>query len=125
MPHRHRDRGAAAVEFAIVLPVLLLIIVGMMEFSRLWWTQATLSGAAFEGARTFAITNNRTDAEQVTINAAVNLGVTTDQVEILPDTGCARGEAAHITITYEMDYLTGLFGDTITVVGEGVVRCQG
>ena len=48
-------RGAVAVEFAIVAPVLLAITVGLMELSRVFDAQNLLEVAAREGARFAAI----------------------------------------------------------------------
>jgi hypothetical protein len=44
-------RGAAAVEFALVLPLLLALLFGIVEFSRAWNRMAVMSDAAREGAR--------------------------------------------------------------------------
>jgi hypothetical protein len=46
-----RRRGAVAVEFAAVAPVLLAVVVGMLELSRVYSVQNTLETAAREGAR--------------------------------------------------------------------------
>ena len=48
---RHGERGAAAVEFAFVLPVLLLLVLGLIEFSLLFNAQISVTNAAREGAR--------------------------------------------------------------------------
>lgn len=41
-----RDRaGGAALEFALVLPALLLILLGMMEYGRFFYVQSTLQSA--------------------------------------------------------------------------------
>ena len=48
--------GAAAVEFAIVLPVFLLLVLGTMEFGRLYWIQVTLQDGADTAARAAMIT---------------------------------------------------------------------
>lgn len=47
----HRRRGAVAVEFACVAPVMLAIVIGMLELSRVFSVQNTLETAAREGAR--------------------------------------------------------------------------
>jgi Flp pilus assembly protein TadG len=44
-------RGAAVVEFAIVAPVLILLILGMIEYGRLVMCQQVLTNATREGAR--------------------------------------------------------------------------
>lgn len=49
---RRRDRGVALVEFAIVLPLLLLLIGGIVDFGRAFFTEVMLTNAAREGART-------------------------------------------------------------------------
>jgi Flp pilus assembly protein TadG len=48
---RHNQKGAATVEFAIILPLLLLLIFGMIEFSLLMYNKAMITNASREGAR--------------------------------------------------------------------------
>jgi Flp pilus assembly protein TadG len=60
MRRRNRTRpvdscGATAVEFAIVLPILLLFTFGLIDFGRAIWTQGTLHYAAQATARCAAI----------------------------------------------------------------------
>jgi Flp pilus assembly protein TadG len=47
----HLDRGAAAVEMALVLPVLLFLLMGIIDFGRMFNAQIQLSQAAREGVR--------------------------------------------------------------------------
>jgi len=54
------NEGAAALEFALVLPPLCLILVGMFEMSMLMFTQAAMEGALREAAR-FGMTGSVTD----------------------------------------------------------------
>lgn len=55
--HRRRAdrRGAVTVEFAIIAPVLLTLVLGVIEVSRLFETQNILATAAREGARMAAM----------------------------------------------------------------------
>lgn len=48
-------QGAAAVEAAFALPVLLLALLGMLEMGRLGWTQSALNFAVQEAARCAAV----------------------------------------------------------------------
>ena len=50
-PRPWGDRGAAAVELALILPVLLLLIGGVVDFGRAFFAQIIITNAAAEGAR--------------------------------------------------------------------------
>jgi TadE-like protein len=50
-----RERGAAAVELALVLPLLLLMVGGIIDFGRFFYTQNIVVNAAREGARSRAL----------------------------------------------------------------------
>jgi Flp pilus assembly protein TadG len=53
--HRRRSRGQSLVEFALVLPLFLLMIMGVVDAGRLVYMNSTLSNAAREGARTGSV----------------------------------------------------------------------
>ena len=55
-----RDRGSVAVEFALLLPLLLLLVFGIIDFGRALNAQITLTQAAREGARLAALGTSRT-----------------------------------------------------------------
>jgi hypothetical protein len=48
---QQHERGQSLVEFAVVLPIFLLVVFGLVDVGRLVYTNATLSQAAREGAR--------------------------------------------------------------------------
>lgn len=121
------ERGAAAVEFALVLPVLVLLLMGLIEFSILFNTQISLTNAAREGARSMAIHNNPAIAKADAIAAApsvVNPKVVTANVAVTP-IDCVSGATATVTITYPAPLLTGFFGVTLPLAGKGVMLCGG
>ena len=43
--------GQALVEFALVVPIFLLLVIGVIEFGRAWNLQQTITDASREGAR--------------------------------------------------------------------------
>ena len=49
------QHGAAAVEFAMILPILVLCVLGLIEFARAIWTQTTLDYAVQAAARCAAV----------------------------------------------------------------------
>ena len=133
------ERGASAVEFAFIAPVLILLVLGIVEFGRAFQVQGTLSAAAREGVRTMALRNDPADARNVVRNAApsLNPAIANPQITIavlngttvLPGEKCpltgAGATTVRLTIKYPMSYLTGFFGSSITLTGSGVMRCNG
>jgi Flp pilus assembly protein TadG len=120
------ERGAAAVEFALILPILILLLMGLVEFSLIFNTQISLTNAAREGARTMAIHNDPALARTATIAAApsVNPGIAAGDIAITP-THCTVGATVTVTISYTADLLTGFFGATLPLTGKGVMLCGG
>ena len=51
MKFSNRERGASVLEFAIVLPILLVLLFGVIEFGFIFYNKAMLTNAAREGAR--------------------------------------------------------------------------
>ena len=120
------ERGAAAVEFALIVPILLLLIFGIVEFSRLYNVQLSLSNAAREGARTMAIENDLTLTRNAIIASApsVNPAINAGNITISP-ANCVAGATVTVTISYSVSLLTGFFGAQLPLSSEGVMRCGG
>ncbi len=51
----HRQHGSVAIEYGLILPVLLLLVLGIVDTGRLLWSYATLSHAVDAAARCGAI----------------------------------------------------------------------
>ncbi len=128
------DRGAAAVEFALLLPLLVMLVFGLIDFGRAINAQITLTQAAREGARALAL--GQTDWQQRTVDAATGLGLTTADVTDPPDSlgvsGCSAPgsfgtDDAVVQVTYTFTFITpvgSIFGPTKTLTAEGVMPCE-
>lgn len=130
MKMQKSERGAAAVEFALIAPVLVLMVLGITEFGRAYYFQTTLSQAAREGVRVKAIRDDSSAAIAATRAAASNLtlnsiAVTTTQGGACTVTGTAPVPTATVEVTYTLPFLTGMFGTGVTLTGKGVMRCNG
>ena len=127
MKSRQDERGAAVVEFALVAPLLLMMVLGIAEFGRAFHIQATLSQAAREGVRVMALQNNPAGAVAATQAAAPTLTLT--NVAVSPSTCVASGltpaATATVTVTYSFTFISALFGSGMTLTGRGVMRCNG
>ena len=73
---RRDDRGVTAVEFAIILPLLLMLVFGIVEFGRAYQARLTVTHAAREGVRVLAVTEDQTAAENAARAAATGLKAT-------------------------------------------------
>lgn len=60
--------GQSTVEFALILPVLLLILLGIIEFGWLFSSRIIITSAAREGARVYAISGSTEQAEDAVLN---------------------------------------------------------
>src|SRR5437867_12978453 len=65
-----REEGVAAVELALVLPVLFLILFGVLEFGRVWSQYQLFQGAAREGGRCASVASSSNCNVQTRINNA-------------------------------------------------------
>lgn len=117
------DRGAALVEFALLLPLLLLLVFGVIEFGRGYHTKTTLTHAAREGVRVAALDSG--DPVATVRNAAPNLDSGSIDVTVTPNP-CTAGQPVTVRVEYDHDYDIPLFGSgTWTFEEEGVMRCGG
>jgi Flp pilus assembly protein TadG len=77
---RNKEKGQTLVEFALVIPLLLLLVFGIIEFGRVYHAQLVVTSAAREGARKATVDDDSTykvrDAIQ---NAASTLNVTVSE----------------------------------------------
>ncbi|MGY1712401.1 TadE/TadG family type IV pilus assembly protein [Geodermatophilus sp. SYSU D00758] len=111
-------------EFALVLPVLLILALGIVEFGRAFQTQATLAAAAREGVRILALKDDSAEAIQAAQDVSTSLdpGLTSGNITPI---ACGGGDTATVRITYTQTFMTGLFGPGIPLTAEGVMRCHG
>jgi Flp pilus assembly protein TadG len=120
---RNSDAGAAAVELAIVLPLLLLLVMGIIYFGLAYNAKIELSGAVREGARKLALGKTVTEAQDAVEEAAPGL----DGITFSVTTPCAGGLVGEATVTavYALDYSIPFFNDgTFTVTSTGVMKCE-
>lgn len=124
MPERS-ERGAIAVEFAIVLPVLLSLALGTMEFGRAYNAQLSLTNAAREGVRAMAISNDRATARAAARNAAVSLNpALVDENVDFSQATCNPTQQMTVTISYSLSTITG-FAGPFALTGRAVMLCGG
>jgi len=108
--------GQSLVEFAIVLPILLLLMVAIIDFGILFYSQMAVSNAAWEGARAGAMIFDPSRGDQEIIGAVhqASFGLNLSQLVIDIDPSqdepprslafpAPRGETLTITIQYKVE----------------------
>ena len=103
------DTGQALVELALILPVILLLVVGMLEFSRAWNLHQALTDATREAARRAAV-QDADWASQDSAKAAVWRGLS--QAGYNP---AAAGANYHVDFTYPAGGVWKESGKSVTV----------
>jgi Flp pilus assembly protein TadG len=98
-----RERGAVAVEMALVLPILLLCIAGIIDLGRLFFVQTMVTNAAREGARMKSLGYSNADTETRVQNASPTIaqqgmGVSVSYPLVCPGAPLPTDEA-RVTVT--------------------------
>ena len=119
---RSRERGAVMVEFALVVPLLLLLVLGLIEYGYRYSRSSVLNNAAFVAARDFSIHKDAGAAQ------AAGRAADSDMPAGASFGGfsCPPGGNVTVTITSTENSPTGMFpgGDTFVVNAKGVARCE-
>jgi Flp pilus assembly protein TadG len=106
--------GASAVEFAIILPVLILFLFGIIEFSILFYDKAVITNASREGARAGIVYRypdpvTEEEIRQVVLDYCADHLITfatTPSLTIAADwTGYEAGDTLTVTALYDYQFL--------------------
>ncbi|GAA1770032.1 TadE/TadG family type IV pilus assembly protein [Agromyces humatus] len=124
-----RDRGAAAVEFALVFPLLLIMLFAIIDFGWVLNQQMSVTAAAREGARYYAIHNTEPGAQAAAEARAADL-VSGTVTFTYPSTCSPTVEDDELTMVVHtpLTDLTGWLGTVsggATLIGTGSMRCGG
>ncbi len=138
MRHKNRNqRGVAAVEFALVLPVLVLLLLGIIEFSVALYDKSVVTNASREGARAGIVFRDPpvTEGEISGIvtsycqNRMITFGSPTQVTTFVSREGTATGDDLTVQVQYQYQFLavpkfvTGLAGG-IQLGAQTVMRME-
>jgi Flp pilus assembly protein TadG len=117
------ERGSASLEFALVLPLLLVLTLAVLQVGLLVRDELVLVGAARAGAREAAVTEDDDRVRDAVARAAPGLDAESIDVAI---SRSHRGDPATVSLRYEdptrVPFVGWLFPRTITLRGEGTMR---
>src|SRR5580704_13840340 len=101
-----RDRGAAAVEFALCLPILLLLVFGIIDFGRALNAQITLTQAAREGVRLAALGYTSAAVQARAQTAAPELSGISVTIAASCPPGAGPTADAEVNVSYSFTFVT-------------------
>ena len=131
-------RGVAAVEFAILVPVLFALFVGVANYGLAMFEKMELTSAARAGGQVALIDSSDIAAIQEAVVAASNSNITTADVTVTQACQCSDGTSVtcgntcsdggtnrfFYTITATEDYTLLLLPTTITLTGTAIFRTK-
>lgn len=122
MRQRPHDRGQDLVEYAIVFPVLMLLVLGIFEFGRILYSYNAIANAAREGARFAVVPSSKNYLANVTekCDGPSNLVVrrVCDRALALPGrltvtVSRPTSDTVRVHVAYDGTFLTNLLLNTI------------
>jgi Flp pilus assembly protein TadG len=132
---RQHTAGQSMVEFALILPLMVLIVLGIFELGRAFFAYIAISNAAREGVRMYTFNPETTTYEKIQQTVRDEIGNSTvvdaGRTSIAVDCGvsftihvtstavlatCPTEEPVRVTVTYAHNLILGmLFSQPITI----------
>lgn len=123
------ERGQAMVELALVLPILLILLMGTVEFGRIFHSYLIITNASREGAR--LATLGASDAEITTRVGMTTIGLDTTKMQINVTPVHAQRKTGIMTtveVRYNISLVFPLFDifipDPIPITSKTVMRIE-
>ncbi|MBN2392125.1 MAG: pilus assembly protein [Anaerolineae bacterium] len=120
----HPGRGQSIIEFALVLPIIIMLMLGLLDFGRAFFTLIALDDAADEGASYASIRPNDVDGiQQRTVEASTRLiSIETADVSVVYPSSLSVGQPITVTVDFFFDIYTPFVAGLLP---EGELTLQG
>jgi Flp pilus assembly protein TadG len=108
---RRNRRAAAAVEFAIVAPIFLLMVFGMIEYGRMVMVYQILTNASREGARSAVLDGATTDSVTTSVTAYLTQAMLTGATVTVapnPPSNAEYGDPVTVTVSVPFNQVSWL-----------------
>jgi len=103
------EKGQSLVEFALVLPILVLILSGIVQFGSIYNDYIVLQNAAREGARAGVVGKSDTEISNIVYAYADSLDPARLTVTVDPAEGVRRsGDTLTVNLQYSLPVTIGL-----------------
>jgi Flp pilus assembly protein TadG len=117
--HLHDEKGQTMTEFAIILPILCLLLFGIIQFGILFNNYVTLTDATRAGARKGAVSRQAPNPRQACIDQVKYSGSDLNQSKLTVDCQSTWQPASDVTVTATYPYSINLMG---VVIASGTLK---
>ena len=123
------QKGQALVEFAIILPILLMLVMGILQFGMMLNAYLTIENASREGARAGIIGSSDAEIQNLIISTSPSLDPECLTVIITPDEPDRKsGDTLTVQITYNYNLIvpiiSSLFDNVVVLNGQTSMRVE-
>ena len=102
-----KQKGQSLVEFTIILPILLIILLGMLEFGLVLNAYLSINNCSREGARLGVVGGSDGEIKNLIKDISPSLNTNKLNVSINPvESSRRRGESLTVTVEYSYDVIT-------------------
>ena len=118
-------KGQTLIELALVLPILLMLVFGIIEFGRVFNAYVLVSNASREGARQASVGKADSDVRSKVKDVASSLGLEDGDININPGKGSRDyGDKVTVTVNYELPIIAPLIDVILDTDGDGSYQLQ-
>jgi len=110
---RRNEKGQSLVEFALVVPLVILILMAIIEFGFMFNAYITISNASREGARLGALGSNDTAVVTRVVDTSVALDPSKISVIITP-ANRSRGDMIRVQVNYNYVLITPIISSVLS-----------
>lgn len=120
------ERGQSVVELALVLPVLVLLLTGILEFGLIIHQYLAVTEAAREGARVAAVGQTDAQVNSKVTSAAPSIDAAKLTVTITPAAPRSRGSSVTVSVSAPVQSVTGYLQAVVpaSVQGTATMRVE-
>ena len=124
-----QNRAQALVEFAVVFPLIIILLFGIYEIGIALSVQQTITYASREGARGGAFTNENAQIESAIGNATQFIDENGDRItiQIIPEDETSRNRGDELTVLIEYDLpliILNIISENIVLSSQAVARIE-
>lgn len=123
------NKGQALVEFAIIIPILFLLIMGILQFGMMLNSYLTIENASREGAREGIAGSSDADIRSRILAVTPNLDHNDLTITITPDENSrSAGDTLTVTVTYNykltVPIISTIFHNAVNINGQTSMRVE-